>query len=413
MPSSTGLCIKGKHVQGAYESNLVDLFYRGWKDVVERKEAVCLWRQYVEIFPWLNCDILDEVFPPEILRECRTYVRYPCVMKDAPEDKVRLNLQYQDTRLKLGIEECMKRGYSPIAAPVIAHALSAVYALLLRIAIRESHPVWQYCTENDLDALTYILLDRYDPARRGELLREGHLANERSLEALHGLLMQRDPDIKDFLGYQIHAGTIWWDHEPPFTVANTGLVINDYGCFAAEVLSGPRRLVFLFDDNGELVWDLMMIQKLLQCNSDLDVLGVVSTEIVSNNANRQTVSACLTNPIFSDLRLCHRFRLFDEKNIRSAIDPSFCSQELLDAIRRADIIFIKGVSFFEAIQELETTCYYGFVVHSLDSQRCTGLQKGNGVFVRVPTGQAGFAYGKSSLKDRYPDLRQEYERSAR
>jgi hypothetical protein len=46
-------------------------------------------------------------------------------------------------------------------------------------------------------------------------------------------------------------------------------------------------------------------------------------------------------------------------------------------------------------------------VHSRDSETCTGLRRGDGVFVRVPKGKVAFEYGRANLVSLYNSLQVE------
>lgn len=93
-----------------------------------------------------------------------------------------------------------------------------------------------------------------------------------------------------------------------------------------------------------------------------------------------------------------------EANRRSAIDPLFASQQLQELLQSVDVIFVKGVAQFEVMQPLPQEAYFAFVVHSKDSQLCTGLRKGSGVFVRISQGKVAFKYDSTTLMDLYPHL---------
>jgi len=57
------------------------------------------------------------------------------------------------------------------------------------------------------------------------------------------------------------------------------------------------------------------------------------------------------------------------------------------------------------MQRLPVDSYYALVVYSKDSQICTGLRKGSGVFARIPKHEVGYVYHKRTLWDSYPTLR--------
>lgn len=397
------ITIKGRSVQGHYPVTLEDLFSRVRDQTFDITESDARLAAYQGFLPGLGCKTIELVFPPAIVRELRPYARYPCVMGDAPAHKVRLNLMYQDTRIKLAVEDRTSRKDGEVWPERDVLVLLEAYAVILRTSIPGLGPIWRHCTDNDLDALTFGLVNSYDPGRNAELLRTGHQANANSLATLGEMASlggDVPPDV--FLEYQVHAGTVWWGESPPHCVERGGFAVNDFGRFAREALVGPCTLVFLFDDNGELAWDLMMLSKLLAINHNLLVTGVTSRHIVENNANTITMQECLRSPLLAGLDGDSRFRIFVEDNVRSAIDPSYCSRDLLDLMNKADLLFIKGASFFETVQAMEVPSYYAFVVHSHESQLSTGFDKGAGVFVRTPKGTAAFDYGKTCLRDLYP-----------
>lgn len=403
MKNRVELSIKGRRPQPDYGVTLLDLFQHRPAAVLTRSALDQALRRRASPDLAVTANIIESIFPTAVLREQRAFRRYPCQMLDAPLRKVELNLLYQDTRVKLGVEETARRGAQPDRKRAVRELLE-IYMLFLRTELTAGKPVWQECTDCDLDALTFALLDVYDPSRPARLLADGDAANRRSADRLARVLANAEPDLRRFVSYQINAGTVWWEEPNPGEISDAPPVIDDYIQFEREVLRRPCTLLFMVDDNGELVWDLMLIDRMLRINPQLEVSIVVSTRVVSNNASAANVAECLSWPLFADLQRNRAFRVIEEDNRRSAIDLSYCSRPLLDAVTRSDICFIKGVSFFETLQEVPTTAYYAFVVHSLDSQTCTGLRDGESVFARIPKGRAGFRYGSATLTSLRPSL---------
>ena len=97
MNSPPGIAIKGRRPQHSYTTNLRTMFFEH-KGMPAQDGAEPILRHTVE-------EILDEVFPQSVLLQRRQFQRFPCTMAQAPIEKQLLNLDYQDTRLKLGIEE--------------------------------------------------------------------------------------------------------------------------------------------------------------------------------------------------------------------------------------------------------------------------------------------------------------------
>jgi hypothetical protein len=401
--------IKGQIPAQRYHITLADVCAKHIGTVYSRQEAGSLLENYSDQFPGLDPAIIEEIFPQAIVQENRSFPRLPVILGDAPPLKLTFNLLYQDTRLKLAVEQKLGPDAQLARYQQAAKDLMEVVSVFLCTEGIHKQALWQDLTDNDLDALIYMILDNYHPERLEHLLTTGYRTNRLALAGLESILPHLDQlEIKDLIEYQVFAGTVWWDERGTSLAeqfAHKGqVVIDDIARFKDAVLGRKRHLVFLFDDNGELVWDLALILYLLRKSETLRVTGVTTTQIVANNANKRTLECCLQDFAFRQLQTSPRFEVFQEKNYRSAIDPSFCSQALLDLLETADLALIKGVSFFETIQRLPVDVYYAFVVHSTDSQTCTGLEKGDGVFARIPKGQMGFYYLEKTLSDIHPTL---------
>ncbi len=336
----------------------------------------------------------------------RSFARFPCVLGDAPSSKFNYNLLYQDTRIKLAVEEKLGTNAKLKDYQRDAQNLMEVIAVLLSTKGIHRPTLWQDLTDNDLDGLMSLVLNDYDPDRNQRLLEIGYKANTLALRCLGAAIDTLD--LFELIAHQVFAGTVWWHqvrnvaegHWPPVGKFE----IDDRERFHRDVLLVDHHLVFLFDDNGELIWDLALIQFLLQHHSSLRVTGVISNQVVYNNANWSTLSFVLRESIFQELTTSPRFTLLREDNFRSSIDLNYCSETLLDTIRSSDFVFIKGAEGFETLQELPVDTYYAFVVYSDHSQKVTGCKKGSGIFVRIPAGQAGYHYETQTLRDIYPVL---------
>lgn len=407
------ISVKGKIPLPVYHFTLADVYA---KHLFLRRGVPYSLQQANDLLsaltPRLHAEnVLWRLFPPAVRQEERPFRHLPCLMREIP-GKLDFNLLYQDTRLKLAVEE--KKGTGAVADHYErdASTLTEIAAILLSTQDSDGHAIWENMTDNDLDALIYMILDEYDPSRSERLLQLGYEANQRALEGLPPLQDLQEWSLDRLIDYQTFAGTVWW-HECEsrfeaqflpgqkfrFGTCKNGKRLKQLAEFERDILREKCHLVFLFDDNGELVWDLVLIWRLLQMNSQLQITGVINNPIVANNASQKTVSRCLEAPFGVQILQTGRFHFFYEDNFRSAPDPNYCSSALLELIQNADVVYIKGVSFFETIQNLPTPTYYGFVVHSEDSQICTGLQKGEAVLVRIPSGESGYTYHQQTLKE--------------
>lgn len=391
--------VKGRIAHAAYGGvTLAAAFSKASGSLYDRRSADQALGSLGNSLPGLTSDVVDKLFPSGIPRRPR-YPRRQLVMDHARPEKINHNLCYQDTRLKLAVEDKLGSGRSNVEYERDAQILVRAMSILLHTTGIYDHALWQDLTDNDLDALSFAIISAYDPNRRRVLLERGHEANRRALGGLQHLGPVASLTLDRLISLQLFAGIVWWlEIAEDFPVPKEGAIeINDAAMLKRDLLSLAGHLVFLFDDNGELVWDLALIQRLLHDNSRLQITAVVNTQIVANNANEETLARCLGHPQFSDLSGHPRFKIFGEDNPRSAIDLAYCSQQLIDRLETADRVYVKGVSFFETIQGLPVDTYYGFVVHSEDSQLCTGLSRGSGVLARVPAGESGYEYGRRTL----------------
>ncbi len=389
-----------------YVTSLADVYARYSSRVYSWDETNDRFKKYAHRFALpVDCSLIQHLFPNKDLHPSSLSERPLPILDQVPKEKFEFNLYYQDSRVKLAVEE--KLGAQADAAESQSQALDLleVIASLLSAEGLAGRAVWQDLTDNDLDGLTVMVLDRYDPHRIEHLLDVGYMTNER---AMAGLPRLEGLTFEKLIQYQIFAGTVWWMEKGATLTEqfpSLGKVeIDDRTKFKQEVLGGKCNIIFFFDDNGELIWDLALILQLLQMNPQVHVTGVVSSQVVFNNSNVQTINKCLESRIFLKIKESQRFELFVEDSPRPALDPLFCSKELTELMKAADLAFLKGVALFEIMQNLPVDAYYAFVVHSLDSQICTGLKAGSGVFVRIPRGRYGYRYQKQSLKEIYTTL---------
>ncbi len=395
------IAIKGRSPQQPYQLTLADEYVKhdGVYSLEEAQKAI---RSIASVGSRLNATFLQQLFPKGL---DFSKPRLPCRCREIP-GKFQFNLRYQDTRLKLAVEDFLwpmqgRRNYEE-------HALNLMDAvsILLRTTIPGLGIIADVLTDNDLDAIVYNVLAAYDPKRKTRLLEAGYKTNAVALLAVPSFNDQIRMPIQDIVGYHVFAGTVWWDHasgdlKDQFSHRQP-LVLNDIDRFEKEVIKRPCQLVFVFDDNGELVWDLVLIQYLLQRNTHLNVTGIVNSNVVANNSNMNTLNKCLLDEKLAHLRSYSasnpkRFTLVEDKNLRSSIDLDACSEAVRQSLSGAGAVLVKGVAAFETLQRLPSPVYYSFVVYSDDSITCTGLEKGAGVFVRVPPRTMAYSYRQKTL----------------
>ncbi len=334
----------------------------------------------------------------------------PCRLADDPQ-KFQFNLLYQDSRLRI---ECERQHGSAAAKAVVAHQVElrqrAVACVLAFPQGDDLHPLWESLNDNDLDATVFGLLNHLNPQRIADLHQSGLEKNETALAALPSCDQLTHWDLEKVIAYQVFAGVRLLKTEER-DLSRQFKELGEFGCFMLDKfqaqLANETMLLFLLDDNGELVWDLALIQLLLDQYPLLKVVAVVSTEVVGNNATLKTLDACLSTPRFAALRDHQRFEIHKEWNLRSCIDPACASPDFRQLWVSAGSIYIKGAAAFETLQSLPRPGFYAFVVYSADSARCTGFSRDTGVFAAVPPDFQCYRYGdpKVTLKTQLQELR--------
>lgn len=394
------LAIKGKKPAQSYQWTLPEIFYKYDEISFSLEEAQTALKPYIRDGHGFNVDIIQRLFPQGESKSGDQ--RLPFLLEDAPSSKLDFNLHYQDSRLKLAVEEKLGTGDALERYHIESLELMEVTTILLHTRFQEKD-LWKSLTDNDLDALIYSILNANDPARNDRLLESGYRSNEIALRAL--------PDTEKFplsslLAFGVQAGAIWWaedalvfDQQFP---TRLDFEINDFLYFQKDLSHESVHLAFIFDDNGELVWDLALILSLLLHYPSLEITGIVNDQVIENNANLQTLERCLDHPRLCLLKTMLRFSTFTESHIRSSIDLSNSSLELVRLLTEMDLIFVKGTSAFETMQKLPAPTYYAFVNHGQDIQKYTGIEPGRGVFVRVPCQTRAYEYGKITLRELNP-----------
>lgn len=172
--------------------------------------------------------------------------------------------------------------------------------------------------------------------------------------------------------------------------------IDDRPQFFKEVgANAGGHLVLVPDDNGESVFDLALFQSLLQLDPDLNLTIAVNRYPVSNNIARSSFSEILQDDLFSILRdrlESGHLRIVEERQLFPAFEPAHSSHELSAAMKNADLVYVKGVSFFEVFQPSTAPRYYGFVVSGQMSSLLSGFDEGVNVLARVPANRPGYIY---------------------
>jgi uncharacterized protein with ATP-grasp and redox domains len=230
-------------------------------------------------------------------------------------------------------------------------------------------------------------------------LREDQQRTTRANAAALRLLQHLDPqdDVMRACLLSTFAGTTWFGDwldggDPESIGGGIGSVIAGsyhWGAdsrdeFAASV-PGARRMVAILDDSGEAVFDLALFQALLVDNPGLGLIIMAHRQADGVNITAREIGALLRERYFAGLeerRRMGRLRILAVDQDLPSFEPEFFSPAQWHAIEAADVVLVKGASFYETTA-LGRPAFYSFVVHSLTSRLLTSQPAGTGMFFRA------------------------------
>ena len=123
-----------------------------------------------------------------------------------------------------------------------------------------------------------------------------------------------------------------------------------YEEFCQDLRKG-KRLLYLTDNAGEVVFDRLMGETLQKAYPHLEITYCVRGSAVSNDATRQDAQvAGITFPVI------------DSGNAIGGTVPRFAGEELKNAIENADVILAKGMGNTESLYGCGYNVYYAFLV---------------------------------------------------
>jgi hypothetical protein len=252
---------------------------------------------------------------------------------------------------------------------------------------------------DELYLATYQLQDR------------GRLANEITMQLLKSIYK---PSYRQLCTLSVFMGVIWVSSEetqrafrsqPDLTLGQIETWINsqqknwgvdNIDAFVTDIsLEKPVHIVVILDDNGESVFDIAICQQALDDFGLLHVTFVVNRYPVSNNIALHTFESLLREDYFERLRnyfSTGRAALCIENQVFRSFEVSYLQQITRQAIDHADLVYVKGLNFFETFQLPEANRYHCFTVHGKTGTLLTGFEEGKGIFVRLSTGEMPYTY---------------------
>ena len=184
--------------------------------------------------------------------------------------------------------------------------------------------------------------------------------------------------------------------ERPLAIDHRDVLINMIENHCAK--KNSFTMTAIVDDTTETVDDLLWMLKVLEQYPASRIEAVINTARVSVNFSLDMMSPVLNAPEFSGLaaRLGGQFRLIPTYSPLLALQANCLTPSVLEAIERADAVYVKGANYFETLQLMDKDVFYAFVVHGPISAKYTGLKPYDAVFAYVPAGTTGYVHGDGS-----------------
>jgi uncharacterized protein with ATP-grasp and redox domains len=153
------------------------------------------------------------------------------------------------------------------------------------------------------------------------------------------------------------------------TLFQKGFAISEIAEFLRE-LERARRLLFLADNAGEIVFDRILLETL---PADLEKVLVVKSGPIINDAT--TADALMVG---AD----RAARVITTGGSDLGVNRDNCSEEFLEALAKADIVIAKGHANFETLNEEKRGIFFLLKAKCAVVARALGVETGSLVFLR-------------------------------
>ena len=139
-----------------------------------------------------------------------------------------------------------------------------------------------------------------------------------------------------------------------------------------EELSSAGKLVYILDNAGEIVADMLLIETLKEHFPKLDICAAVRGAPVQNDVTRSDAEVT---------GLSRLVRIMDNGTNISGTQLEFLSEEMSLEMKKADVILAKGQGNFETLYGCGLNVYYLFMCKCSRFTELFGVQHLSGVFV--------------------------------
>lgn len=153
------------------------------------------------------------------------------------------------------------------------------------------------------------------------------------------------------------------------------LAVDSLDEFRARLLDdSPKRLLWLTDNEGEVVFDLWILSRLAETGHHITVAARSCP--VSNDATVEDVRKALEHPLFLALRNAERegrFTLIASGSNTTGMNLYHATPEFVHALRDAEIVFAKGQGNWYTLQGLKKDCFFALMSKGVTAERSTGV----------------------------------------
>ena len=122
-----------------------------------------------------------------------------------------------------------------------------------------------------------------------------------------------------------------------------GSLVVDDTCKLMDILSRSKRVLYLLDNSGEIVFDRFLMQMIKE-KYQVEILAAVKSRPVLNDATLEDAE---------QINLGEVAKVIATGNDHIGVNLEESSEEFLRSIREADLIIAKGQGNYESITEIE------------------------------------------------------------
>jgi hypothetical protein len=201
-----------------------------------------------------------------------------------------------------------------------------------------------------------------------------------SIALIEEYILPQTPDFKTLLHYAVAAGIMGLDMKPSQSPATEdgipiknaekdlesvfnmlistakNVAFSDYKCFEKKIIQAKKhtKIVWLTDDYIESIFDLLVIQKIMDYNYNVHVTLVPKDSQYSNDLSYADVYAMIHNEsVFNKLKEFYkegRLELCLDGNSMGSVNFKKMSKYALEMMNGVDYFFVKGCRSYEMIQ---------------------------------------------------------------